>query len=46
MILSSLIMLRHLGLPKFADVIHEAWKKTIIDGKVLTKDIGGSSNNL
>ena len=44
MILSSLMLLRHLGLPTFADAISEAWVKTIKDQKVLTEDIGGTAS--
>ena len=43
MILSSVMMLRYLNLPFFADVIGEAVKKVLNEGKVRTADIGGTS---
>jgi Isocitrate/isopropylmalate dehydrogenase len=43
MILSSSMMLRHMNLPHFADRIQNGVFKTIAQGKVLTKDIGGDS---
>lgn len=36
-------MLRHLGLPNFADNISQALNKTISSGKVKTRDIGGTA---
>jgi isocitrate dehydrogenase (NAD+) len=35
------MMLRHLGLPNFADNLANALNKTIVEGKVRTRDIGG-----
>ena len=40
-ILSSVMMLRHLGLPFFAEQIQNAVFKTLEDGKIRTPDIGG-----
>lgn len=44
MILSSAMMLRHLNLPHFAERIQEGVFKTIREGKVTTKDIGGNAS--
>lgn len=44
MILSSAMMLRHLNLPHFAERIQEGVLKTISEGKVTTKDIGGNAS--
>ncbi|KAG7666094.1 IDH1 [[Candida] subhashii] len=44
MILSACMMLRHLGLNEPADKISQATYDVIADGKVRTKDIGGSSS--
>ncbi|KAK6205190.1 isocitrate dehydrogenase [Scheffersomyces amazonensis] len=44
MILSSAMLLRHLGLNEFADKISDATYATIAEGKVRTKDIGGTSS--
>lgn len=44
MILSSAMMLRHLNLPHFAERIQGAVFKTIKEGKVTTKDIGGNAS--
>lgn len=41
-ILSSVMMLRHLGLPFFAEQIQNAVFKTLEEGKVRTPDLGGS----
>jgi len=43
LILSSIMMLKHLGLPKFATNIERALDKTYRDGKVRTPDIGGNN---
>ncbi|CAG9329309.1 unnamed protein product [Blepharisma stoltei] len=40
-LLSSAMMLRHLNLPHFAERLQEGLFKTIREGNVLTKDIGG-----
>jgi len=42
LILSSVMMLKHMGLPKFAYNIENALEKTLIDG-IRTKDIGGNN---
>lgn len=42
-VLSSIMMLRHLGLPFFAEQIQNAVFKTLDQGKVKTPDIGGSN---
>jgi isocitrate dehydrogenase (NAD+) len=44
LILSSIMMLKHLGLPKFATDIERALDKTYRDGKVRTQDIGGNNS--
>lgn len=43
MILSSVMMLRHLGLDEFADKIASATYAVLKEGKVRTPDIGGNS---
>jgi isocitrate dehydrogenase (NAD+) len=43
MLLSSVMMLRYLGLPRFADQISTALNSVLEEGKVKTKDIGGHS---
>ena len=40
-LLSSIMMLRYLGLPMFANKISKAVSKTLQAGKVKTADIGG-----
>jgi isocitrate dehydrogenase (NAD+) len=40
-LLSSVMMLRYLGLPMFADKIAFALNKVLLEGKVRTLDIGG-----
>jgi len=42
-VLSSVMMLRHLGLPFFAEQIQNAVFRTLEAGKVRTRDIGGSN---
>lgn len=42
-LLSSAMMLRHLNLPHFAERLQEGVFRTIREGKVLTKDIGGEA---
>ncbi|SCU90924.1 LAMI_0E04104g1_1 [Lachancea mirantina] len=44
MILSSTLMLRHLGLNEYADRISKATYDVIAEGKTTTKDIGGSAS--
>lgn len=44
MILSSTLMLRHLGLNAYADRISKATYDVIAEGKATTKDIGGSAS--
>ncbi|ODV95462.1 hypothetical protein PACTADRAFT_68764 [Pachysolen tannophilus NRRL Y-2460] len=43
MILSSTMMLRHLGLNSYADVISQATYDVLKEGKIRTPDIGGNS---
>ena len=43
MLLSSIMMLRYLGLPRFADQISVALNEVLTEGKIKTKDIGGNS---
>lgn len=44
MLVSSVMMLRYLGLPIFADRINYALMKTLAEGKARTEDIGGHSS--
>jgi len=43
LLLSGVMMLRHMNLNEYADVIEAACFKTIADGKFTTGDLGGSS---
>lgn len=43
LLFSSVTMLQHMGLPFFADKIHYAITKTLNEGQVRTRDIGGSA---
>uniref|UniRef100_A0A3Q2WUY2 Isocitrate dehydrogenase [NAD] subunit alpha, mitochondrial n=3 Tax=Haplochromini TaxID=319058 RepID=A0A3Q2WUY2_HAPBU len=43
LLLSAVMMLRHMGLHDHADKIQTACFDTIRDKKVLTKDLGGSA---
>ena len=43
MILSSVMMLRHLGLHRHADAIYESIMSTIKSGKIKTPDMGGNN---
>ncbi|WVO15994.1 isocitrate dehydrogenase, NAD-dependent [Cryptococcus depauperatus] len=43
LLLSSLMMLRHMGLFKFADKIEKAALSTIAEGKAITRDLGGKA---
>ncbi|KAI9216976.1 hypothetical protein BC828DRAFT_351941 [Blastocladiella britannica] len=45
LLLSSVMMLRHMGLTAKADQIESAVLGTIAEGKVLTGDLGGKSTN-
>lgn len=42
-ILSAVMMLKHMGLPKFAVDIENALERTYIDGIVRTQDLGGTA---
>jgi isocitrate dehydrogenase (NAD+) len=42
-LLSSVMMLRYLGMPMFANKVSKAVAKTLQAGKVKTADIGGSN---
>jgi isocitrate dehydrogenase (NAD+) len=44
MLLSSTLMLRDMGLVEDADTIERAIRDTIIDGRVLTRDVGGKAS--
>ena len=44
MLISSVLMLRYLGLPIFADKINAALIKTLNDGNIRTLDIGGTAS--
>lgn len=43
MLISSIMMLRYLGLPRFADQISSALNSVLTEGLVKTKDIGGTA---
>ena len=43
LLLSGVMMLKHLGLSSQGDQIHRAVLKTIAEGRYLTGDLGGSS---
>jgi len=43
LLLSSVMMLRHLQFPSFADRLENAVRRVIEEGKFRTKDLGGSS---
>ncbi|EGR33924.1 hypothetical protein IMG5_030660 [Ichthyophthirius multifiliis] len=43
MLFSSIMMLQHMNLPHFADIISNAINKTLNEGKILTKDVGGNA---
>ncbi|KAF9974881.1 NAD-dependent isocitrate dehydrogenase [Actinomortierella ambigua] len=45
LLLSSIMMLRHMGLNQYANQIEKAVLKVIADGKTLTGDLGGKSTN-
>jgi len=45
LVLSSIIMLKHMGLPKFASEIERALNKVYREGKVRTRDTGGSASS-
>ncbi|KAG0232043.1 NAD-dependent isocitrate dehydrogenase [Actinomortierella wolfii] len=45
LLLSSIMMLRHMGLNQYASQIEKAVLKVIADGKVLTGDLGGKATN-
>ncbi|KAL1914381.1 uncharacterized protein VTP21DRAFT_8961 [Calcarisporiella thermophila] len=45
LLLSAIMMLRHMRLTDYAERIERAVLKTIADGKVLTGDLGGRSTN-
>lgn len=44
MLLSSVMMLRYLGLPRFADQISNALNEVLEEGKYKTRDIGGETS--
>ncbi|CAI4216168.1 unnamed protein product [Parascedosporium putredinis] len=46
MLLSGVLMLRHLGLHQHADPIEKAVYDVIAEGKTLTRDMGGSASTL
>lgn len=43
MLLSSIMMLRYLGLPHFADQVSYALNEVLTEGTVMTKDVGGTA---
>ncbi|RGB42009.1 mitochondrial NAD-dependent isocitrate dehydrogenase subunit 2 precursor [Rhizophagus diaphanus] len=45
LLLSSMMMLRHMHLNPYADSIEKAVLDTIAEGKVLTRDLGGKASN-
>lgn len=44
MLLSSVMMLRYLGLPRFADQISNALNEVLEQGNYKTRDIGGETS--
>jgi isocitrate dehydrogenase (NAD+) len=46
MILASVMMLKHLGEKKSAVKLEEALNRVLADGKVLTRDLGGSARTM
>lgn len=44
LLLSAVMMLKHLGLAKFAVDIERALERTYLDGKVRTRDLGGDAS--
>ncbi|KNZ53569.1 isocitrate dehydrogenase, NAD-dependent [Puccinia sorghi] len=44
LLLSSLMMLRHMNLPQYADRIEKATLETIAEGKHITGDLGGKAS--
>jgi len=44
MVLASVMMLRHIGLDKYADSIEKATLSAITEGKALSKDLGGKAS--
>ncbi len=44
MLLSSIMMLRYLGLPRFADQISNALNEVLTKSQIKTQDIGGTSS--
>lgn len=45
LLLSSLMMLEHMGLEAYAANIRKATMATLAEGKTLTKDLGGNATN-
>lgn len=45
MLLTSVNMLRQMGLPRFGDLIQQAIRNVYAEGKVLTQDVGGKATN-
>lgn len=43
LILSAVMMLRHVDMPKAADMIEESVREVLIEGKHITRDVGGTA---
>jgi isocitrate dehydrogenase (NAD+) len=46
LLLSAIMMLRHIGENAAADMIKGALERVLVDGKALTRDLGGSATTL
>ncbi|MGN0483923.1 MAG: isocitrate/isopropylmalate dehydrogenase family protein [Lachnospiraceae bacterium] len=44
LILSAVMMLRHIGMPQWADIVENSVREVLIEGKHITRDIGGSAS--
>ncbi|MCI6885677.1 MAG: isocitrate/isopropylmalate dehydrogenase family protein [Lachnospiraceae bacterium] len=44
LILSAVMMLRHVGMPQWADLVEDSVREVLIEGKHITRDIGGSAS--
>lgn len=43
LILSAVMLLRHIGMPDMADKVEQAVRDVLTEGKILTRDLGGSA---
>jgi len=46
MILSAVMMLRHIGAPAVAEKVHRALAQTLREGKTITYDLGGTASTM